>query len=1118
MESAEEIEAELEALITAQVQETQHTQDQLTNEERQLLLSRGDLVGKALAFPTSLTEEERNQILKRPLPDILAAKALADIKSLSQAELDLIINGFHLKKGPFMCYPGPPGRSEALALLMLADEKEAYATAIRYKIDQLQEDSQKNEATYLENKKRRYKEAKEEDAAHSKMQQEKGTLQRKINQLKLRTDIDKEDVVHPALGFRRNTPSGVYTPSPEGPWSADRFYYLEARPKLKEKYPDLDTKRLCSDAEWQTTPIVTVKIQVAKEDCPNNIFIDAELVLANYNEVVVLIDSDSSALQFKRAPMELFLSERVLSVPDCCHCEKSPIGRLPQLPSIEITDQNHHSDESARKSDHLTRKVKGGRSVVEDAEFLRLGSRAPLLSTLQSTLGDGTTQLLCELKDEYCSLHELCLCCTNYFAQVQLTRDPSAVLLTPSSQYRLHESLNGLRKSVRGGSHFCSLVLYNLDRLGILANNRDEKISGVGVYFFYSCFQGRGRERVTFPHEKSNSTPKFESPTIYVSLHPTGEVLETFIKPEVTPQGYIQFTSAASSESENHPSSVPYKALRRFVTSSSKHMKWARGWLKQCTTKHHDCNRSEPAFSPSRLLYVGGTTLCLFLMKGGKKRHKLLSQPLLRRCNGHSHVERKDTLAFLSWHRHHRAATLIPRRHPSHTPAGHRLFWIDSLCIIQDSVDDWDAESAVMGKIYENSYCTIALVEAKNPHEGCFVQRDPRNCNPVRIKRLPDVELLLRPPMPKYFGNLDDNLTSYVVWLANLPSRGWVLQETLLSLRTLYFGRGLFWICRHGQASELDPAGRGMVPQGISYGGISEAIFPHSHKGRNLGSKQRRRGTTQLQSTGTDILSLFRGQPSGGNAPGCAEYEALQELVPSGPAAGMSLDYQFHQSWMRLLGTYTGPNLTMEKDRLPALSGIEPILPFDLVWTVTTDKKDLKSRSAENYTPTWSWASVDGGVGSNLIAMDESARKKTAILIKIISAKTKCHLSDVSCTGQVFEGELVVEGMVINSWCKEEENLLEKLPPADEEGGNIGRLTPDSKPSGINSSTIFVLLVILTPENTYHKEENLVIHGLRLAEKDGYFERIGYYSCSSKSGESLQMSKYTNSVKQIIIR
>lgn len=45
-------------------------QDQLTQEERQLLLSRGGLAGKALAYPESLTTEELHKVLLWAPPDV----------------------------------------------------------------------------------------------------------------------------------------------------------------------------------------------------------------------------------------------------------------------------------------------------------------------------------------------------------------------------------------------------------------------------------------------------------------------------------------------------------------------------------------------------------------------------------------------------------------------------------------------------------------------------------------------------------------------------------------------------------------------------------------------------------------------------------------------------------------------------------------------------------------------------------------------------------------------------------------------------------------------------------------------------------------------------------------
>jgi len=49
-------------------------QDQLTPEERSLLLSRGDLVGQALAHPDSLTPDQVHELLGMPHPDVMRAR------------------------------------------------------------------------------------------------------------------------------------------------------------------------------------------------------------------------------------------------------------------------------------------------------------------------------------------------------------------------------------------------------------------------------------------------------------------------------------------------------------------------------------------------------------------------------------------------------------------------------------------------------------------------------------------------------------------------------------------------------------------------------------------------------------------------------------------------------------------------------------------------------------------------------------------------------------------------------------------------------------------------------------------------------------------------------------
>jgi hypothetical protein len=60
---------------------------------------------------------------------------------------------------------------------------------------------------------------------------------------------------------------------------------------------------------------------------------------------------------------------------------------------------------------------------------------------------------------------------------------------------------------------------------------------------------------------------------------------------------------------------------------------------------------------------------------------------------------------------------------------GLRYIWIDSLCIIQDSLRDWETESSKMGSIYQNSYVTISATNSGDSSMRCLAPRR----KPVKI-------------------------------------------------------------------------------------------------------------------------------------------------------------------------------------------------------------------------------------------------------------------------------------------------------------------------------------------------------------------------------------------------
>lgn len=128
---------------------------------------------------------------------------------------------------------------------------------------------------------------------------------------------------------------------------------------------------------------------------------------------------------------------------------------------------------------------------------------------------------------------------------------------------------------------------------------------------------------------------------------------------------------------------------------------------------------------------------------------------------------------------------------------GYRYIWIDSLCIMQDSLDDWNREAHTMASVYENSLLAIFASEVTDA-DGLFPTRNPLEYYPYTISPPPDVEIWQR-ERPDSAGRSYhfestrheehiNNTLSRPVSRIPLLSRGWVVQERLLSPRIISLG------------------------------------------------------------------------------------------------------------------------------------------------------------------------------------------------------------------------------------------------------------------------------------------------------------------------------------------
>ena len=156
----------------------------------------------------------------------------------------------------------------------------------------------------------------------------------------------------------------------------------------------------------------------------------------------------------------------------------------------------------------------------------------------------------------------------------------------------------------------------------------------------------------------------------------------------------------------------------------------ARQWIFACEGTHGNCNALRrirtPKKLPTRLIDLGDCSyhkprLCITEGLPLNATYVTLSHcwggqtPLqLRKDNIESFAEEIEN-------------SPVPKSFPDALKVTAKLKvrypYIDSLCIIQDSTEDWQREASLMSDVYTNSWCNIAATKALDGRDGCFAER-----------------------------------------------------------------------------------------------------------------------------------------------------------------------------------------------------------------------------------------------------------------------------------------------------------------------------------------------------------------------------------------------------------
>ncbi|KAK7990473.1 HET-domain-containing protein [Apiospora arundinis] len=408
-------------------------------------------------------------------------------------------------------------------------------------------------------------------------------------------------------------------------------------------------------------------------------------------------------------------------------------------------------------------------------------------------------------------------------------------------------------------------------------------------------------------------------------------------------------------------------------STSDEAMSRVKTWLGTCLLHHLDCGQRDPAL-PSRVLFVsedpqenirlvstnegarGAYTALSWRWGEGEKPLKTTKSVLRRHQQGISPSELPRLF---------RDAAMVTRK------LGLKYLWIDSLCIIQDSQSDWEAEAGKMAETYGNAHLTIAADACANAYQGLSGNGPFRNLfflDDGRYEEFPYIHrdwayrvgngplrFLLRSafetPCPSRSGDgattnvrvrvvTDHNTHGYhgneFLPRSLLDKRGWCLQENLLSRRILHFGQTeLSWQCREMECCECTRDVRSSVPE-----------------------EEAQKDESMLFD---DDMITMKNKLLGG--------------------------VDMAKNWLKIVENFTWRHLGEHTDRLPALEGVARAMmarghlpesdylaglwrshiSSELAWFVKpltddyTPVKYSKSRRVEG-VPTWSWGSVTGAV------------------------------------------------------------------------------------------------------------------------------------------------------------
>ncbi|KAM6507111.1 hypothetical protein FALCPG4_018500 [Fusarium falciforme] len=239
-------------------------------------------------------------------------------------------------------------------------------------------------------------------------------------------------------------------------------------------------------------------------------------------------------------------------------------------------------------------------------------------------------------------------------------------------------------------------------------------------------------------------------------------------------------------------------------------------WLQDCESNHKVCHPAAKQY-PTRMLDVKVDEPLRIVARNQIQQNKHpIRYATLSHSWGHQ-VPIQTTTKTKSLFEEFLSEDLLPRTFRDAVnitrSLGIRYLWIDSLCIIQDDPEDWQAEAVQMRDTYLGSTINIAASDALDSTQGCFLEDNDVMDSVTESSLDPSDRAAIEGPGPRVFVYQQQDqqqgqlLSTMIRFQARTPrklqgsthlsTRGWVLQEELLSHRIVHCMKPeIHWQCR----------------------------------------------------------------------------------------------------------------------------------------------------------------------------------------------------------------------------------------------------------------------------------------------------------------------------------